>query len=55
MSLHSPDYKSLKQRVAKAVAEGNPSSAEGVATIDVAVETLKVAEYLTPILMEQLK
>ena len=51
----SPDYATLKKRVAKAVAEGNPSSAEGVATIDVAVETLKVAEHLTPLLMEQLK
>ncbi|KAL9180267.1 hypothetical protein ACHAXT_008237 [Thalassiosira profunda] len=53
--VQDPDYATLKKRVAKAVAEGNPSSAEGVATIDVAVETLKVAEYLTPLLMEQLK
>ena len=29
--------------------------AEGVASIGVAVETLKVAEYLTPLLQEQLK
>ena len=28
---------------------------EGVATIDIAIDTLKVAEYLTPILQEQLK
>lgn len=53
--VQDPDYATLKQRVAKAIAEGKPESAEGVATIDVAVETLKVAEYLTPILMEQLK
>ena len=52
---HSPDYCALKQRVAKAIADGKPESAEGVATIDVAVETLKVAEHLTPLLMEQLK
>ena len=52
---HSPDYCALKQRVAEAIADGKPESAEGVATIDVAVETLKVAEHLTPLLMEQLK
>lgn len=51
--VQSPDYQTLKQRVAKAIANSEP--AEGVATIDVAVETLKIAEYLTPILMEQLK
>lgn len=50
--VQSPDYQTLKQRVAKAIANSEP--AEGVATIDAAVETLKVAEYLTPILMEQL-
>jgi len=53
--VQDPDYATLKQRVAKAIAEGDLAAAEGVATIDVAVETLKVAEYLTPILMEQLK
>jgi len=51
--VQSPDYQTLKQRVAKAVATSEP--AEGVATIDTAVETLRVAEYLTPLLMEQLK
>ena len=48
-----PDYVTVKERVAKATVDGKP--AEGVATIGVAVETLKVAEYLTPILQEQLK
>jgi predicted dehydrogenase len=48
-----PDYITVKERVAKHTVDGNP--AEGVATIGVAVETLKVAEYLTPILQEQLK
>jgi hypothetical protein len=43
----------LQERVAKHTADGSP--AEGIATIDIAVETLKVAEYLTPILAEQLK
>jgi hypothetical protein len=51
--VQSPDYQTLKERVASSVANSEP--AEGVATIEVAVETLKVAEYLTPILIEQLK
>lgn len=51
--VQDPDYSALKQRVAKAVVEG--VAAEGVGTIDVAVETLKVAEYLTPILTQQLR
>ena len=53
--VQSPDYQTLKQRVAKAVASGSASDAEGVATIDVALETLKIAEHLTPLLIEQLK
>lgn len=53
--VQDPDYATLKRRVATAIAEGDPAAAEGVASIDVAVETLKVAEYLTPILMDQLK
>merc|ERR1712048_939491 len=48
-----PDYVTVKERVAKHTFDGSP--AEGIATIDIAVETLKVAEYLTPILQEQLK
>lgn len=48
-----PDYITVKERVAKHTVDG--STAEGVATIGIAVETLKVAEYLTPILQEQLK
>jgi predicted dehydrogenase len=48
-----PDYITVKERVAKHTVDGQP--AEGVATIGVAVDTLKVAEYLTPILREQLK
>ena len=48
-----PDYLKLKQLVVENCVNGTP--ANGVATIDVAVETLKVAEYLTPILQEQLK
>lgn len=48
-----PDYITVKERVAKHTVDGQP--AEGVATIGIAVETLKVAEYLTPVLQEQLK
>jgi predicted dehydrogenase len=50
--VQDPDYAMLKERIAKHCVDGTP--AEGVATIDIAVETLKVAEYLTPLLMEQL-
>lgn len=48
-----PDYVTVKERAAKFTATGE--EAEGLATIGVAVETLRVAEYLTPLLMEQLK
>eukprot|EP00980_Cylindrotheca_fusiformis_P028492 scaffold22604_cov130-Cylindrotheca_fusiformis.AAC.14 len=48
-----PDYITVKERVAKHTVDGKP--AEGIANIQVAVDTLKVAEYLTPILQEQLK
>jgi len=47
-----PDYVTVKERVAKNCADGTP--ADGVATIEIAVETLRVAEYLTPLLQEQL-
>lgn len=48
----NPDYIALKELVAKACATGE--TPERVASIDIAVETLKVAEYLTPTLREQL-
>jgi len=48
-----PDYITVKERVAKHTVDGKP--AEGIATVGIAIETLKVAEYLTPILQEQLK
>lgn len=48
-----PDYLKLKQLVVQNCLDGTP--AHGVATIDTAIETLKVAEYLTPLLQEQLK
>lgn len=48
-----PDYITVKERVAKHTVDGE--KAEGIATVGIAVETLKVAEYLTPLLQEQLK
>jgi len=47
-----PDYITVKERVSNFCANG--VEAEGVATIDIACETLRVAEYLTPVLREQL-
>lgn len=46
------DYITVKERVAKQCATGEP--ADGIATIEIAVDTLKVAEYLTPELKKQL-
>lgn len=47
-----PDYITVKERVASFCANG--TDPKGIATLDVAVETLRVAEYLTPTLREQL-
>lgn len=47
-----PDYITVKERVAGFCANGTEPA--GIATIDIAVETLRVAEYLTPTLQEQL-
>jgi predicted dehydrogenase len=47
-----PDYITVKERVAKNCATGE--EATGVASIDVAVQTLRLAEFLTPTLTEQL-
>lgn len=48
-----PDYITVKERVAKHTVDGAP--AEGIASIGIAIEALKVAEYLVPVLQEQLK
>jgi len=42
--LQSDDYLTLKDRVLTHIQTGRP--AEGIATIDIAIETLKVAELL---------
>jgi predicted dehydrogenase len=46
------EYKELKERCAKAALAGE--FPEGVASIEVAIEALKLAEYLTPLLMQRL-
>jgi len=48
-----PDYITVKERVASFCANG--TEPVGIATIDVACETLRVAEYLVPALQEQLQ
>jgi len=53
--LQSDDYKVLKELTTEHVLAGKDGAPEGVATIDVAIEALKVAEYLTPKLQEALK
>ena len=52
--LQSDDYLTLKSRVINHIAEGKPGGPEGIATIDIAIETLKVSEYLTPLLKAKL-
>lgn len=48
-----PDYATLKEKVAAYCATG--AEPTGVATIEIAYETLRVAEHLVPLLQEQLK
>lgn len=51
--LQHDDYITLKERVCRHIL-GN-GEAEGIATINHAIETLKVAEHLTPLLQSQLQ
>jgi hypothetical protein len=50
--LQHDDYVTLKERVCGACLAGREP--EGVATLKTAIETLKVAEYLTSILQREL-
>ena len=53
--LQSDDYVTLKERATAHILSGAPGAPEGMATIDIAVEALKCAEYLTPRLQDALK
>jgi len=53
--LQHEDYITLKERATAHILSGAPGAPEGMATIEIALETLKVAEYLTPMLTEALK
>jgi predicted dehydrogenase len=53
--LQSDDYTTLKERTAAHVLAGAAGAPEGIATIDIAVDALKVAEYLTPLLTKALQ
>jgi len=53
--LQSDDYITLKERATAHILSGKDGAPEGMATIDIAVEALKCAEYLTPMLTAALK
>eukprot|EP00622_Pseudochattonella_farcimen_P005660 FR741315.1.p1 GENE.FR741315.1~~FR741315.1.p1 ORF type:complete len:275 (+),score=60.98 FR741315.1:44-826(+) len=48
------DYRSLKESCAARAASGEKGAPEGVATIEIAIEALKVAEFLTPTMQAEL-
>jgi hypothetical protein len=51
--LQERDYRNLKERCSAHVASGAASTPAGIATIDIAIEALKLAEHLTPILQQR--
>jgi len=53
--LQSDDYITLKELTAAHVNEKKEGVPEGIATIDIAIDALKTAEYLTPLLQDALK
>lgn len=53
-ALQHDDYITLKSKVCSHILSDAPGYPEGIATIDIACEALKVAEMLTPILKKQL-
>ena len=52
--LQHDDYITLKQGACAHIVAGEEGAPPGMATIDIAVETLRVAEYLTPYLQKAL-
>jgi len=53
--LQHDDYITLKNLATKHTLAGAPGAPEGMATLDIAIDALKVAEYLTPVLTDALK
>ena len=53
--LQSADYVTLKSLATSHVLSGAAGAPEGMATLDIAIDALKVAEYLTPLLQNALK
>merc|ERR1719231_1328454 len=53
-ALQHDDYITLKERATAHILAGADGAPEGMATIDIAVEALKNAEYLTPLLQKAL-
>jgi predicted dehydrogenase len=51
--LQHDDYITLKETVTKHVVSGAEGSPPGIATIEIAIDTLKVAEYLTALALKQ--
>lgn len=54
LPLQHDDYITLKEISSAHVLSGATGAPEGMATIDIAVDALKVAEYLTPLLTKAL-
>jgi len=52
--LQDEDYITLKERCCKHIVDGTAGTPPGIATIEIAIDTLKVAEYLKPELEKQL-
>ena len=52
--LQHDDYITLKERCCAHIAAGQPGAPEGIATVQVACDTLKLAETLKPLLEKQL-
>jgi len=52
--LQHDDYVTLKERATAHIVSGAPGAPEGLATIGIAVDTLKVAEKLAPLLQAEL-
>ena len=53
--LQSDDYITLKSLATSHVLSGALGAPEGMATLDIAIEALRVAEYLTPLLQKALQ